>query len=198
MEDIRTRGELETSPSQRVFVGLALDESNSAVLHERVSAVLDTATWKLHEREDYHATLCFLGEIAADRLPALRSEMALALRGLASPQLALRGVGFFGKDSSPRVLWAGVDAFPADLEHLIALRRATATAIAAAGLTWDATGAFNPHVTLARPRRRAALPERFTALAIDLPWRPVTVTLFNSVPGARPHYPHLESFALAA
>ena len=34
-------------------------------------------------------------------------------------------------------------------------------------------------------------------LSIDLPWWPVSVTLFDSVPGGRPHYPHLESFALA-
>jgi 2'-5' RNA ligase len=184
-------------PAHRLFVGLALDAANSALLHERVTAVLDSATWKLHEREDYHATLCFLGETAADRLLALRSELALALRGLASPQLALRGVGFFGKDSSPRVLWAGVDASALERERLDALRSATSAAITAAGLTWDATASFTPHVTLARPRRRAALPERFTALSIDLSWRPVSVTLFDSVPGARPHYPHLESFPLA-
>ncbi|MDZ4772732.1 MAG: RNA 2',3'-cyclic phosphodiesterase [Planctomycetota bacterium] len=180
----------------RCFVGLALDEANSATLHERVTSVLDARDWKLHEREDYHLTLCFLGEIAAESLPTLRSNLAGYLRDMPSLKLTLRGASFFGEASSPRVLWADVAGSELDLTRLVALRRATAAAIEDSGLTWDSAESFTPHVTVARPRRRASLPEGFAALALDLAWSPTAATLFGSVPGARPHYPGLDSFAL--
>lgn len=183
--------------TRRCFVGVAPDEGTCARLHALVLEALDPRDWKLSAAEDYHVTLCFLGEIDAERVPVLVERLGIELTGLGAPTLRLAGTGVFGATREPRVLWAGVDGAASELGRLGVLREATARAVEAAGLAWDRSGPFAPHVTVARPRRRARLPERFATLAFDLAWCPAAVELHASVPDARPHYPLLASFPLA-
>lgn len=182
--------------TRRCFIGLALDESTRVRIHESVRVVLDPDDWRLHAPEDLHLTLCFLGETSEARIPSLRTALRAELEGCAIPRLTIQGVGSFGDPEAPRVLWAGVNGTADEIERLLALRRASARALETAALRWDSTGSFTPHLTVARPRRGRAAPAAFHALALDVPWQPAEGVLFTSVPGARPHYPKIESFPL--
>ncbi len=187
-----------TGSRTRCFVGLALDAELALDLHQRARAILDERDWNLHAPEDLHVTLCFLGDVADDRLPGLRSVLSRELAGQPAPTLRIHGCGSFGDPASPRVLWAGVQGEGPELERLRGLREAAARAIEASELAFDSAATFTPHVTLARPRRRTPLPAAFSSLACDHTFTPGAVILFGSVPLARPHYPRLESFPLRA
>jgi 2'-5' RNA ligase len=165
-------------------------------VHADVAAVLDPRDWKLHAPEDLHLTLCFLGDVAADRLPALASALGAELTNQPTPQLALARTDVFGPPASPRILHLRVDAEPTDLERLLTLRTTAARVLAAHGIAWDSAGPFTPHVTLARPRRKAAPPAEFADLRFDHAWRPAALSVFESVPGGRPHYARLGSVQL--
>lgn len=186
-----------TSSTRRCFIGLALGAAISANVHAQASAALDARDWKLHEAEDVHLTLCFLGDTPEERMAALRSSLPAELAHLEAPELTVRGVGHFGETSAPRVLWAGVSAAEAHRERLRVLRQAVMRALERAAIDWDSAGPFTPHVTLARPRRPSPLPAAFSMLGFEHVWHPREVVLFGSVPGAQPHYPRIESFPLA-
>jgi 2'-5' RNA ligase len=185
------------SSTRRTFIGLALDETTRIRLHRMVSEVLDDRDWKLHEPEDLHLTLCFVGDTTNELVPLLASNLRVELARLQAPRLRLRGVGSFGPDRAPRVLWAGVAGADRELERLQVLRGAASRALDAASIAWDARP-FSPHVTLARPRRESAPPYGFAALDFDFDWQPAAVELFETVAGGRPHYQRIESFALTA
>ncbi|MFE0458984.1 RNA 2',3'-cyclic phosphodiesterase [Kitasatospora sp. NPDC058965] len=90
----------------------------------------------------WHLTLVFLGEVAEERLPALRDGLARAARGHQEHELRLAGGGRFGD----RVLWVGLAGQTRAL-HALALAVAEATG-AEAGVAQE--GGYQPHLTLAR------------------------------------------------
>lgn len=94
------------------------------------------------EAEDFHLTLCFLGEVPERVLVALDE----ALQGLRQVpfDLALRGVGMFG-GAAPRAVWAGVEPS----EPLARLQTKVERMARMAGASPSAQK-FVPHVTLGR------------------------------------------------
>lgn len=98
-----------------------------------------------------HLTLHFLGDVAEERITALRT--ALGAVKAAPFMIDLGGTGRFPPRGRPTVLWVGVAPNPA----LFGLHDRIATVLAAAGFVSDHR-AFVPHVTLARlgPRSGAA------------------------------------------
>lgn len=93
--------------------------------------------------ENLHVTLRFIGEVD----DPVAQDIDAALRRVAAPgfELMLDGVGHFGTERKPQVLWAGI----ARSEPLQFLRDKIDRALVAAGLKPDERK-FRPHVSLAR------------------------------------------------
>jgi RNA 2',3'-cyclic 3'-phosphodiesterase len=140
----------------RAFVAISLPEP----LREELAAYAAEAGRDLGARptpaENLHATVHFLGSVNDGNAGALVAALAPVCAGF--PALTLRVTeAALAPPGRPRMVWARLDA-PGELAEL-----ARAIAAAAGRLAPDAraprTG--NPHVTLARLRRR---PPRGTAL----------------------------------
>jgi len=141
-----------------------------------------------------HLTVRFLGEVAAERVPAVAQAVAEAAAAGRPLSLAVEGAGGFPSPRRPRVLWLGVGgevsalrALAAELEARLAAqgfepevpsRRAPATATPAA------PAPFTPHLTVGRARSFRGSPALAPALAAPpgppLPWRADALVLFES------------------
>lgn len=124
----------------RLFVALPLP----AVVRERLSMIqtgVPKARWL--DQANLHLTLRYVGEVEDH----IGHEVAAALDRVDAPgfDLRLTGVGYFGSDRKPTVLWAGVER----CEPLHLLKEKVDSAVRQAGIPRDG-GKFRPHVTLAR------------------------------------------------
>ena len=90
----------------------------------------------------------FLGTVAADRVPAIAAAIGRVAVRHRAIELTVRGAGTFGRSSSPRVLWLGVDG---EVRALTSLQRDVAGELEAIGFPREER-AFAPHLTLARAR----------------------------------------------
>lgn len=99
--------------------------------------------------ENLHVTLRFIGEVE----DPVAQDLDAALVRVAAPEFALQldGVGHFGSERKPQVLWAGV----ARSEPLQFLRDKVDRAVVAAGLSPDERK-FRPHVTLGKLKEAPA------------------------------------------
>jgi len=92
-----------------------------------------------------HLTLAFLGDINAGQVDPLEKALADALQGTKPFEFQAEGIGFFGKPSRPRVIWAGMAACP----PLVEVQRRTVRAVESVGIQLDGKP-FAPHLTLGR------------------------------------------------
>ncbi|MGL4319483.1 MAG: RNA 2',3'-cyclic phosphodiesterase [Paracoccaceae bacterium] len=147
--------------------------------------------------EDFHLTLCFLGDaVPDDSLQALHETLqSLRLRAI---EITLQGIGHFG-GAKPRAVFAAVRPDPV-LDHLAAK---LATGARRAGCTIPHTR-FVPHVTLGRftrlppedlPRLERAIVAG-AAFRLD-PFRVTELTLYASTLGDPPRYDVLATYPLA-
>ncbi|MCP5181993.1 MAG: RNA 2',3'-cyclic phosphodiesterase [Pseudomonadales bacterium] len=144
----------------RLFFGLDPDPATRRAIDTWRNA-LTGVTGKRVPTANLHLTLLFLGQVAPDRLTALRNA---ADRIPCRPfSLVLDEVGYWRK---PRVLWLGARDVPTPALRLAQALRATALAQA---LPLD-DRAWRPHVTLYRSCH--GLPD-------DLPGNPRIEAVFN-------------------
>lgn len=97
--------------------------------------------------DNMHLTLRFLGNVAEERIGALRGVMDMACSGRSAFELGLGSLGCFPLKGRPRVLWLGVEV-SRDLKQL---QSGIEIAVAAAGFPHD-NQVFSPHLTLGRVR----------------------------------------------
>lgn len=126
----------------RLFTGLSLP----ILLRQRLALLqggLDGARWT--DRENYHITLTFIGnvdaataEAAHDALAAIRTEPF---------SLELKGTGSFAQGDDLKVLWVGVERN----EVLFRLKEKIDRALEKADVPFE-NRKYVPHVTLARFR----------------------------------------------
>jgi RNA 2',3'-cyclic 3'-phosphodiesterase len=95
--------------------------------------------------ENYHMTLCFLGEVADARVPAL----AAVIEGLSVSPFSF-DLGVTGHFERAAVAWVGPAA---ESMALLRLQHDVAGRLAPSGFEFDARD-FRPHVTVARRCRR--------------------------------------------
>lgn len=168
--------------SQRLFVALDLPRPAVGTLVDWQAAVVAArASLRVVGRDALHATLCFLGDVAAERVP----DAVAALDGIAgSPAggLAL-GQAVWLPRRRPRVLAVALEDDRSELRDLQALLSAR---LVRAGLYEPEARLFFPHVTVARVRDG----ERVRPVALPAP-APVEfaaefVTLYRSHLGDGP------------
>jgi 2'-5' RNA ligase len=131
-------------------------------------------------RENWHATVKFLGEVADDRLDAVSSVLDAVCSVSPSTSASLTDVGAFPSLGRARVLWAGLT----DPEgRMAALAGALEKAFGELGLRQESR-VLHAHVTLARIRAPipiAAIVEKAGPYAFDREPFPVDqVVLFRS------------------
>jgi 2'-5' RNA ligase len=143
-------------PSYRLFIAIELPEAWQTALgdlQQRMQRALaaDPLTAAVRLRwvrpEGIHLTLKFIGETAADRLPAIEAQLALAVPQMPHIALTLGRAGSFSDRRAPRVIWAGVYSEQADA--LLRLAESIQTWLAAAAIPRERR-AFAAHLTLAR------------------------------------------------
>jgi RNA 2',3'-cyclic 3'-phosphodiesterase len=123
-----------------LFVGIELPEA----VRERLAGLgggVPGARWT--SSDNMHLTLRFIGEVEYGQA----EDIDAALMRLRSPcfDITLDGVGFFGKPSAARILWAGVRK----CEKLARLQAKIETTLQMSGLPPEERK-FSPHITLAR------------------------------------------------
>ena len=147
--------------------------------------------------EDFHLTLCFLGDAVRDAVLQAVHDGLQALR-LPALAIALQGIGHFG-GARPRAVFAAVKPDPA-LDHLQAK---LATCARRAGCTIP-HARFVPHVTLGRfsrypPDDMPRLERSIVAGAgfVADPFRVDAVRLYASTLGDPPRYDEVAAYPLA-
>jgi 2'-5' RNA ligase len=124
----------------RLFVAIPLPEPVRTQL-TLLQSGLQGARWL--KPENIHLTLRFIGEVRND----LASDIDMALSKISGPpfEMALEGIGNFGRGKRPHAMWAGV----AKSEPLMHLQAKIESALVRTGLDAEERK-FSPHITIAR------------------------------------------------
>ncbi|TNE35294.1 MAG: RNA 2',3'-cyclic phosphodiesterase [Alphaproteobacteria bacterium] len=124
----------------RLFVAISLpDEIKENISYLRGG--IPDARWIAAENS--HVTLAFIGEVQSPMM----QDISLALGRIRHPafEMNIEGVGVFGSNKRPRILWAGVR----NIDSINLLHKKIVTAIEGVGASVD-DRRFRPHITLAR------------------------------------------------
>ena len=137
----------------RVFIAIELPESVksslAAIQREIKSAERDCVKWVAPD--NIHLTLKFLGDVDANRIPALADAMSAAGKDIAPFRLNLDTPGAFPNTRNPRVIWVGLAG---EMETLHNLQRNIENALIALDFPREDRN-FSPHLTLGRVRDKA-------------------------------------------
>ena len=128
------------------FFAIELPEEIKRSLSDWVTKLNHTYRYKswVHPN-DYHITLAFLGSASQSRLDDAVNALNSIISQHTSFPLAITGLGTFGLESSPRILWADVSK----QALLFDIQRDVWMACTKIGFKLD-TKPFVPHITLAR------------------------------------------------
>ncbi|HEY8202758.1 MAG TPA: RNA 2',3'-cyclic phosphodiesterase [Actinomycetota bacterium] len=166
----------------RLFVAVEVPEQQKRSVERAIQslrmALVGAVRWV--PRENWHATLKFLGEVPDGRLPDVSDVLAAAAAGSSPTTTSLTGVGAFPSLNRARVLWVGLDDPEARLASMSA---ALETAFGEAGFRQESR-ALHPHVTLARIRAPipiAGIVEKAGPYAFDRePFAVTKIVLYQS------------------
>jgi len=136
----------------RAFFCLELDEEIQAGLARIIARlrrrITSRVTWV--PEENLHLTLKFLGEVDAKSLSRLQSAAELLLAKLSPFSWQLDRLGCFPRPERPRVIWAGAQSEPQEIQMLHANLE---TQLQPLGYPPE-RGRFTAHVTLGRVKER--------------------------------------------
>ena len=151
--------EVSHNPEQiRSFVAIELPEEAKKGL-ARLRKQLERDEHKFVKWVDpggIHLTLKFLGNIPSKRVTEITEAMGKAVQGISPFRLEISGLGAFPSLKQARVLWVGIGG---ELDQLSTLQQNIDSVLAALGFAREERP-FVPHLTLARVREGASLPER--------------------------------------
>jgi 2'-5' RNA ligase len=161
----------------RAFVAVPIPEDARRALVSVVASLRETVRGRglrWVRPEAYHVTLCFLGEIEAVQVAALRPALGAALTGQLGFTVEIGGLRLFPSPRRPKVI--AVDLEPE--APFAALAARVDEAVRGTGLSLEARR-FRAHLTLARLRDRVhpSLPEGPVAAS---PFPVTEVVLYRS------------------
>ncbi|AXR79744.1 RNA 2',3'-cyclic phosphodiesterase [Natrarchaeobaculum sulfurireducens] len=132
----------------RLFVSVDLPDDLAVPIADLQDEFAGTGGLNFTDPEQAHLTLKFLGEVAAERVPALEDELAAAVDDANIDPFTVRygGLGVFPSLEYISVVWLGVEE---GSDELTRLHEAIETRATAMGFEAE-DHEFTPHVTLAR------------------------------------------------
>jgi len=133
----------------RAFIALPIPEAVKAEIgraQDELRQALPKHCARWTRREQFHLTLCFLGNVAATRVPELTPAVGAACRGSSALNLRAERIGWFPDLRLPRVVWVWVHH---DTDQLAVLQKAVAQA-AEKFAEGQPEKVFTGHVTIAR------------------------------------------------
>lgn len=183
-----------STATPHVFLAISLPPQVRQALHEQsrhIRGKLPYRTWP--HPEDYHITLVFLGSADFGQIAELKQTVAPAVKRCSPFNIALNGIGTFGKKQQPRVLWAGVSAG----RQLYDLQREVVRACRSAGFHPDERP-YKPHITLAKKWTGQSTLDRtiLTRRPANVSWSVRDIVLYRIHPGKQPKYEPLKIFPL--
>lgn len=129
----------------RLFVALDLTPDVHTALRELVSRLQRAgADVRWVGPEGMHLTLKFIGEVSAEKLPAVKEALGV-VTSPAPVELSFQSLGYFPNERRPRVIWVGIHAS----ENLAALAAQMEAALEPLGIAREKR-AYVPHLTLGR------------------------------------------------
>jgi RNA 2',3'-cyclic 3'-phosphodiesterase len=96
----------------RLFIAVTVPEEIKSEIEKTQAAlrrVLPKECARWTKPEQLHLTLKFLGNVAADRVPALTEALRVTCRGFKPLELRAEGMGCFPDVRRPRVVWVGIN-----------------------------------------------------------------------------------------
>jgi 2'-5' RNA ligase len=142
----------------RTFIAIGLDEQALAAVvavQREFQKKVPPGVVRWVRPGGIHLTLQFLGNVLADRVPAIREGVSAACRGVPPFTILIRDVGCFPNLKRPRVVWVGVSESSGALNRLY---RQVQDNMAALGFEPDKRP-FNPHLTLGRVKKNTGAGE---------------------------------------
>jgi 2'-5' RNA ligase len=134
----------------RVFIAIPLPthlKAKLVALQQEFRPLPLSATWV--REAGLHVTVKFLGDVDSTHIKSIISCMTTTAQHCHPFSLSLAEVGVFPHESSPRVLWVGVQDVSGDLRHM---QQALDAQLMQAGFPSE-NRPFAPHLTLARLKR---------------------------------------------
>lgn len=133
----------------RTFVAIDLDGAVRQQMESQIEYLSQSAVdVKWVDRDQFHLTLKFLGEIAEVELAEVCRAVQRAAAATADFQVDVRGLGAFPSLDHPRTLWMGIDDRSGDLNQLY---RRLEDAFSSLGFRAERRQ-FHGHLTLGRVR----------------------------------------------
>jgi len=183
----------------RAFIAVEINETVRAGL-EDIQSVLKEANAHVSwvKPGNIHCTLVFLGDIFRSAVDSLAGALSIVADDFKPIEIEVAGLGFFGSERSPRIIWAGGGG---EVTSLVKLQEDLVTAVLAAGLKPDVKP-FKPHLTIGRVRsnRNATGLVKTIALNKDKFFGKVSVQgvvlMQSALTAAGPEYTRLQSFPL--
>lgn len=131
----------------RAFVAIPLPGKEQTLLAEWMIEARDRLPFQrwVHP-DDLHITLFFLGDTPLSLLPQIEESLLIISRNILPFNLAMVGLGTFGRKDSPRVLWAKLEG---ETERLLHLHQEVSSAMKGLGFRQEERP-YQPHLTLAR------------------------------------------------
>jgi RNA 2',3'-cyclic 3'-phosphodiesterase len=155
----------------RLFIAVTVPEEIKSEIEKtqgELRRVLPKECVRWTKREQFHLTLKFLGNVAAERVPALTDSLRAAGQGFQALDLRAEGMGFFPGLRRPRVVWVGVR----DRQDQLPLVQHAIEAATQDYTTEESAERFTGHVTLGRIKGlRRTETEAIASLAAGLATR---------------------------
>jgi len=134
----------------RLFIAVEVDPAVRAkILREadRLRRFAPQAKWV--NPSGMHVTLAFIGQLADERVPEVKTILEEVASRHAPLSLSAQGIGGFGASRHPRVLWIGLGG---DISSLGNIKADLEQRLLPLGYEAEKR-AFKPHLTLARARQ---------------------------------------------
>ena len=143
---LKYRGGEPMKRQNHYFYAIELPDEVKVSLHRWATELKQTYSYKswVHP-SDYHITLAFLGNASQQMLNDTATLLHTELKECSTLPLKIKGLGTFGMEESPRILWASVEEQPL----LYELQSKVWSICTKAGFSLDKK-AFTPHITIAR------------------------------------------------
>ena len=110
-----------------------------------MQAALSASSIRWVNAEQLHVTLAFLGETSPMQLVAADKLLGSITGSTSCFTVSLRGLGYFGKTTAPRVIWIGMD----HSTELGTLQKRISEGLVLSGMEPE-DRQYSPHITLGR------------------------------------------------